>query len=392
MRKSNHLLEMAPKSKKYNNIFLVCVIILLLGILYYIFKDILSYVFMYLKIKNSKRYLTKSYEPSPVLEEDKNTYTWLIHMYPPMHNAGAEWMAHAMNRYLVDVRGNNVNVIVNETKVNEFERVIIMKPDNKENNNYYIKHSNALISHLDMETSAIIAAKQAKRPLVVVMHNNYRKKFLSQYLNFLNKNIYIIHNSYWIKEYYSSFNIPSIVVYPPVYWKEYATETTREFVTLINLNYNKGGNVFIEIAKRMPDIKFLGVKGGYDGQIMNKNVSNITYLPNTAFIKDMYAKTDILLIPSKEESWGRVAVEAMSSGIPVIANPTPGLVESCGEAGIFCKRNDIDSWVREIRRLKTDSEYYKTKSDLCLMRAKELDPEPQLKAMADWLSQLKWQE
>jgi len=383
---------MPPKSKKYNNIFLICVIILLLGILYYIFKDLLDYVFTYLKIKNSKRYLSKSYESSPVLEEDKNTYTWLIHMYPPMHNAGAEWMAHAMNRYLVDTRGYNVNVIVNETKVNEFERVIIMKPDNKENNDYYIKHSNALISHLDMEPNAIITAQKAKRPLVVVMHNNYRKKFLSQYVNFLNKNTYIIHNSYWIKDFYSSFNIPSIVVYPPVYWKEYATETTREFVTLINLNYNKGGNVFIEIAKRMPDIKFLGVKGGYDGQIMNKNVSNITYLPNTAFIKDMYAKTDILLVPSKEESWGRVAVEAMSSGIPVIANPTPGLVESCGEAGIFCKRTDIDSWVREIRRLKTDSEYYKTKSDLCLMRAKELDPEPQLKAMADWLSGLKWQE
>jgi glycosyltransferase involved in cell wall biosynthesis len=383
---------MPPKSKKYNNIFLICVIILLLGILYYIFKDLLDYVFMYLKIKNSKKYLSKSYQPSPVLEEDGNTFTWLIHMYPPMHNAGAEWMAHAMNRYLVDARGYNVNVIVNETKVNEFERVVIMKPDNKENNNYYIRHSNALITHLDMESSAIITAQKAKRPLVVVMHNNYRKIFLSQYVNFLNKNIYIIHNSNWIKEYYSSFNIPSIVVYPPVYWKEYATETTREFVTLINLNYNKGGNVFIEIAKRMPDIKFLGVKGGYDGQIMNKNVSNITYLPNTAFIKDMYAKTDILLVPSKEESWGRVAVEAMSSGIPVIANPTPGLVESCGEAGIFCKRNDIDSWVREIRRLKTDSEYYKTKSDLCLMRAKELDPEPQLKAMADWLSAIKWQE
>jgi glycosyltransferase involved in cell wall biosynthesis len=383
---------MPPKSKKYNDIFLICVIILLLGILYYIFKDLLDYVFMYLKIKNSKRYLSKSYEPSPVLEEDKNTYTWLIHMYPPMHNAGAEWMAHAMNRYLVDARGYNVNVIVNETKVNEFERVIIMKPENKENNDYYIRHSNALITHLDMETSAIITAQKAKRPLVVVMHNNYRKNFLSQYVNFLNKNIYIIHNSNWIKEYYSSFNIPSIVVYPPVYWKEYATETTREFVTLINLNYNKGGNVFIEIAKRMPDIKFLGVKGGYDGQIMNKNVSNITYLPNTPFIKDMYAKTDILLVPSKEESWGRVAVEAMSSGIPVIANPTPGLVESCGEAGIFCKRSDIDSWVREIRRLKTDSEYYKTKSDLCLMRAKELDPEPQLKAMADWLSGIKWRD
>jgi glycosyltransferase involved in cell wall biosynthesis len=97
-------------------------------------------------------------------------------------------------------------------------------------------------------------------------------------------------------------------------------------------------------------------------------------------------------MPSKEESWGRVAIEAMSSGIPVIATPTPGLLESCGSAGIFCKRDDIGSWVREIRRLKTDTEYYKSVSEKCFDRAKELDPLSQLTQMEAWLKEIRWRE
>jgi glycosyltransferase involved in cell wall biosynthesis len=238
----------------------------------------------------------------------------------------------------------------------------------------------------------LVHAYRNKITLLESKYNNYRKKFLEQYKNFINKNLYIIHNSYWIKDYYSSFNIPSIVVYPPVYWKEYNTDTTREYVTLIKMNYNKGGNIFIEIAKRMPHVKFMGVQGGYDGQIMDRRISNITYVPNTPNIKDIYAKASIVLVPSKEESWGRVAIEAMSSGIPVIATPTPGLIESCKYAGIFCQRNNIDSWVAEIHRLLTDTKYYKSQSDLCLKRAQELDPEIQLNEMANWLSELEWRD
>jgi len=346
----------------------------------------------YHSLKSVSQYLDDSYIAKPVLPQDVHTVTWMIHMYPPYHNAGAEWMAHAMNRYLVHKEGWKANVILNSTPSHDFERVTMIDKNNKSRVANAVQHSAVLLSHLDNEPQGLKSAIMAKRPFVCVLHNNYRKKFLEYYVKVNPKNLYFVHNSYWIKDYYSSFNIPSIVVYPPVYWKEYETKTTREYVTLINLNSNKGGDVFIKIAQKMPEISFMGVKGGYSNQISDNSVKNIKYVENTPYIKSIYSKTDILLVPSLEESWGRVAVEAMSSGIPVISHPTPGLLESCGNAGIFCDRNDIDAWVREINLLKTDADYYKTKSDLCKKRAIELDPEPQLKAFAIWLKSLKWQE
>jgi len=310
-------------------------------------------------------------------------------MYPPVHNAGAEWMAHAMNSSLV-ANNYKVNVVLNKADLSEFERVHIIDKHEQETVDSAILHSSVLISHLDMEIEAVQTARVAKRPMVLVMHNNYRKHFIQEFMRVLPKNLYLIHNSYWLKEYYSQFNIPSIVVFPPVYWKEYAVTTTREYVTLINLNKNKGGDVLIQIASQMPDIKFLGVKGSYNKQIMNKYLTNITYEDNTPYINDIYGKTDILLMPSYEESWGRTAIEAMSSGIPVIASPTPGLLESCGNAGIFCQRNNINAWIHEIRKLKNNKEYYNEQSAKCLARAKELEPDKQLEKIGNWLQELKW--
>jgi len=364
-------------------------LLLVLAFIFYFIYHLGKYMAFYTRVRTTKPYTSRGYITEPVSEEDYKTVTWLIHMYPPVHNAGAEWMAHAMNSSLITDQFK-VNVVLNKADLSEFERVHIIDKANQESVDSAIKHSSVLVSHLDMELHAVQTAIVAKRPLVLVMHNNYRKHYLQEFIRVLPKNLYLIHNSYWLKEYYSQFNIPSIVVFPPVYWKEYNVETSREYVTLINLNANKGGDILYKIAKEMPDVKFMGVKGGYDGQII-KPLPNLKYVDNTPFIQSIYAKTDILLVPSKEESWGRVAVEAMSSGIPVIASPTPGLLESCGDAGIFCDRNSISAWVKEIRRLKTDSAWRKEVSDKCLARAKELDPKKQLDEMAIWLSKLKWQ-
>jgi glycosyltransferase involved in cell wall biosynthesis len=87
----------------------------------------------------------------------------------------------------------------------------------------------------------------------------------------------------------------------------------------------------------------------------------------------VYARTRILLMPSEYESWGRAGVEAMASGIPVIASPTPGLKESLGKAGVFVNRGNRDGWQAAIERLD-DPAAYAAASSAALRRSKQLDP------------------
>ena len=77
-------------------------------------------------------------------------------------------------------------------------------------------------------------------------------------------------------------------------------------------------------------------------------------------------------MPSLYESYGRTAVEAMCSGIPVIAAPTPGLKESLGDAGIFADVEKPQEWVEAIKKLD-DPEEYKKASLKCLKRAEEVE-------------------
>lgn len=318
----------------------------------------------------------------------KGVYTWLIHMYPPKHNAGAEWTAHAMNTYLIQRNRVEAKVVVNDNDVDSFEQVPLINRNNAAAVHDAVASSSALLSHLDMEACAVKTAVLCRKPLVLVVHNSFRYQYLQGFKKQLPGNLYLIHNSRWIQNFYAPLGLPSIVVHPPVNAEAYATVSSRDYVTLINLCKDKGGIVFGRIAELMPETKFLGVKGAYEEQVI-PSFDNVTIVDNTPNIKEIYGRSALVLMPSKYESWGRVAVEAMASGIPVVVHPTTGLKESCSYAGIYCDRNEPEDWVREIRRLKTDQAYYERTSAACKRRARELDPQSQLAAMADWLEGLR---
>src|SRR5690606_19054142 len=100
--------------------------------------------------------------------------------------------------------------------------------------------------------------------------------------------------------------------------------------------------------------RFLGVTGIYGRQqdlAGLANVEVIPHVPHPEMRGRVYARTRVLLVPSSYESWGRVASEAICSGIPVVAHPTPGLRECLGDAGLFVDRRDVDGWVRTLANL-----------------------------------------
>jgi glycosyltransferase involved in cell wall biosynthesis len=285
-----------------------------------------------------------------------------VHGYPPTLNGGAEIMLHQVLLELKS-RGHDVAVITDNPGAVEYEEILLFPVD--ENSSKEIELFNwcdLVFTHLDHSLRVIHLGKKYKKQVVHLVHNDWVEILHKDYHLHENHKIdpevaaLAIANSNWVKNTINP-DIESIVVNPPTKLEKYRTETTKEFVTLINLHGTKGGDLFWELAQKMPNVQFMGVKGGWGDSILKSGFSNVTILENTTDIKSVYAKTRILIMPSTYESWGRVAVEAACSGIPVIATPMPGPKESLGSAAIFADTQNFSEWCEAIQRLNDESIY-----------------------------------
>lgn len=298
---------------------------------------------------------------------------WSIHLYPPKHNCGAENFARNINRELIK-RGHEVKVLLhqaNQYKIKEmydYEDVMVFPPDPMIIDRLFT-WADLVISHLDYNKWTTHTCEKYHKPMVHVTHNDI------PYASVIDSpiSLKVIYNAEWVKE-KLNYKWDSIVFPPPIDEWVKTEDKGREYITLINLNDNKGANYFYSLAKKLPHFKFLGVRGSYDGQII-QNLPNVTILPNTPDIRKVYEISKVVLMPSHYESWGMVASEAMANGIPVIANPTPGLSENIGKGGILINRKETAKWAEEITKLMTDEKYYHKWSKAALKRAKEQVPD-----------------
>ncbi|MEU1778106.1 glycosyltransferase family 4 protein [Streptomyces abikoensis] len=249
-----------------------------------------------------------------------------------------------------------------------------------------VRQADVLLSHLENVPAAAALARGYGKPLVVVCHNTHSHSFRDMASG---DTALAIYNSQWMgrqaelffAEYPKSVRPDtSLIVRPPVFAAEYRTRPGKK-VTLINCNADKGGHVFQQLARRMPDIEFMAVAGAYGEQILPDlpNVEIVEHVSGHEMRERVYARTRILLMPSFYESWGRAGVEALASGIPVIAHPTPGLTESLADAGIFADRSDLDGYEAVLRKLQDPAEY-RLASKRAKARSAELDPTADLDA------------
>jgi glycosyltransferase involved in cell wall biosynthesis len=197
----------------------------------------------------------------------------------------------------------------------------------------------------------------------------------------IRKNVFTVYNSEQTKKELNYLQ-ETYVLYPPVNYRDFENVDTSkaEYITLINHNENKGGQILIEIAKRMPNHKFMAVQGGYYHQIVDAKAKNIKYVGITDDIRKYLAMTKLLISPSDYDSYGMAQIEALCCNIPVIASDIPGFRESLSDSAIFVKRNDIDAWVEAI---KNSEQLFKHKKPI--ERAKELDPVKELAKFEKWL-------
>ncbi|MDX5563764.1 glycosyltransferase family 4 protein [Streptomyces sp. ID05-04B] len=314
-----------------------------------------------------------------------------LHAAPPRHNAGAEWMAWSMFRALVE-RGHEVSVWLSrygeDHEPYELDGVQVIPLESRLDFATAVRQASVLVSHLENVKPTAALARGYGKPFVAICHNTFTPTFKDMASG---GTALAVYNSMWMEReaelYFADYPksirpAASMIVRPPVFAEDYATKP-GDLITLVNTNPDKGGGLFHDLAERMPDRRFLAVMGSYGQQTDYSDLANVEVLEQVSgheMREKVYARTRVLLMPSFYESWGRAGVEAMTSGIPVLAHPTPGLCESLAEGGVFLERQDLDGWEAVLRKLETPAEY-RLASKRAKARSAELDPTAEL---ASW--------
>jgi N-acetyl-alpha-D-glucosaminyl L-malate synthase BshA len=83
---------------------------------------------------------------------------------------------------------------------------------------------------------------------------------------------------------------------------------------------------------------------------------DVIFLGKQEDVSQIYCVADLFLLPSSEEAFGLAALEAMSSGVPVIGSTAGGIPEvvADGESGILCAVGDVEGMARGALALLED--------------------------------------
>ena len=198
----------------------------------------------------------------------------------------------------------------------------------------------------------------------------------------------IIAVSNYLKSYIHQWGgLDSVAISLPVFgnppWP-YFGSLDNPFITMVNPSAIKGIAIFLALARALPAEKFAAVPTwattGAD-RVALKQLPNVEMLQPTEDIDEIFARTRIMLVPSLwGEAFGKIVVEAMLRGIPVLASNLGGLPEA--KLGVdyllpvepiaryqthrddqmlpvpFVPEQDIRPWLDPLKRLLSDRQHY----------------------------------
>ncbi|MEG0184460.1 MAG: glycosyltransferase family 4 protein [Stenotrophomonas sp.] len=124
-----------------------------------------------------------------------------------------------------------------------------------------------------------------------------------------------------------------------------------------NPSKRKGSDVLPALAARLGDGFEVSCLGGLraDAALAYGRVTVLPrHLPED--MPRLYNNVDVVLLPTRYEAFGYVALEAMACGIPVVGFDSTGTAEVCrhGETALLGPVDDLDTMVMHLQRLAAD--------------------------------------
>jgi L-malate glycosyltransferase len=135
--------------------------------------------------------------------------------------------------------------------------------------------------------------------------------------------------------------------------------------------------IFARVNERIPSILVM-VGDGPDRVVAEEEARRLGVEPYVQFlgkleaVAPLLASADLFLLPTNRESFGLSALEALSSGVPVIGSNAGGLPEVVrnGETGALCEPGDVEGMAGAAIALLDDPQKWQHTSDLAAADAR----------------------
>ncbi|WP_121966439.1 glycosyltransferase [Myroides sp. N17-2] len=205
---------------------------------------------------------------------------------------------------------------------------------------------------------------------------------LSNKLNLPDKKLLVVENG---------VNLVSIESSIPTIRKDLGfSDEDRLLIMVAGFRQQKDQDTIIRTLKHLPsEYKLLLVGDGERRNVLTSLVNDLSLTERVSFLgirSDVYSlmkMCDIVILSSHWEGFGLVAVEAMASGIPLIASNVEGLAQVVEGGGLLFEKGDVKDLKEKIQILEV-GEVYNQVSDSCLEKSKQYD----LNVMVDKLIEI----
>jgi glycosyltransferase involved in cell wall biosynthesis len=126
----------------------------------------------------------------------------------------------------------------------------------------------------------------------------------------------------------------------------------RRVLAIGRLVPQKGFDLLVQAMAGLPELELRIVgEGPQADQLRGPQVELRGWVPD---VPALLSQAELVVVPSRWEGFGLVAVEAMASGVPVIASDVPGLREVLGEAAVRVPPGDVRALREAIAAVAAD--------------------------------------
>lgn len=157
--------------------------------------------------------------------------------------------------------------------------------------------------------------------------------------------------------------------------QEFGLKNSFSVLFVGRLTELKGVRHLVSVAKKLPEIEFIFIGTGPLADFLDREahvVRNIKFMgavPNQG-LNRYYNAADVLCITSQyEEGFGRVVMEAVACGIPVVGSNKGGLKEALNDSVSILVEPTVENLTQAILKLYGDRGYYLRLKNNCRLYA-----------------------